>query len=109
VTYLSPDLAKNVPPTLHNIYFDKLYEACYGDSGDALDLIEMAKETSVEALRSFYTFGEFSCKGVESSETGIKTLLSYPDNFKFDLVLYDFTIGPALLGIIKKFNYPPVI
>lgn len=71
--------------------------------------MDMAKETAYEGLISFHTFGEFMCKGVEANKVGIKKLLSYPKNFKFDLVVYDFTIGPCLLGIIKKFNYPPVV
>jgi hypothetical protein len=74
-----------------------------------LDLIEMAKETSLQALWSFYAFGEFSCKAVEQSVVGLNTLLNYPDDFKFDLVLYDYTVGPCLLGLIKKFNYPTVV
>lgn len=36
-------------------------------------------------------------------------MLNYPDNFKFDLILYDFTLGPCILGFLHKFNYPPMI
>lgn len=30
VTYYSPDLAKNTPPNLHQIHFDKAYDVYYG-------------------------------------------------------------------------------
>lgn len=70
--------------------------------------MDMAKESQFEALKSFYLFGEYMCRAVEESQESINILLSYPDNFKFDLVIFDFTIGPCLLGIIKKFNFPPV-
>lgn len=35
--------------------------------------------------------------------------MAYPDDFKFDLILYDFTLGPCTLGFLHKFNYPPVV
>lgn len=40
---------------------------------------------------------------------GFKTLLNYPDNFKFDTILYDYTCGPCLLPFLHKFGYPPLI
>lgn len=40
---------------------------------------------------------------------GIHNLLNYPNDFKFDLILYDFTLGPCILGFLHKFNYPPVV
>lgn len=39
----------------------------------------------------------------------MKTILSYPDNFKFDLVIHDYTCGPCLLFLLKKFNNPPLV
>ncbi|CAH1728197.1 unnamed protein product [Chironomus riparius] len=36
-------------------------------------------------------------------------ILSYSNDFKFDLVINDFTCGPCLLPIVHKFNYPPII
>lgn len=44
---------------------------------------------------------------VESN--GFRTLLNYPDNFKFDLVVHDFTVGSCLLPFLHKFNYPPML
>lgn len=40
---------------------------------------------------------------------GFRQLLNYPDDFKFDLVLYDFSLGPCALPFLHKFNYPPLI
>lgn len=40
---------------------------------------------------------------------GFQTLLDYPDDFKFDIVLYDYTCGPCLLPFLDKFGYPPLI
>jgi hypothetical protein len=37
-------------------------------------------------------------------------MLGYPKDFKFDLVLHDYTIGPCLLGVLAHFDYyPPVV
>lgn len=35
--------------------------------------------------------------------------MEYPDDFPFDLVIYDFTCGPCVLGFLQKFNYPPLV
>lgn len=40
---------------------------------------------------------------------GFKQLLDYPDDFHFDLVLYDYTVGPCSLPFLHKFKYPPLI
>lgn len=39
----------------------------------------------------------------------MKTILNYPDSFKFDVVVHDFTLGPCLLFLLHKFNYPPLV
>lgn len=40
---------------------------------------------------------------------GFAELLDYPDDFKFDLVVYDFTMNGCLLPFLHKFSYPPLI
>lgn len=40
---------------------------------------------------------------------GFRTLVNYPNDFRFDLVLYDFAIGPCFLPFLHKFNYPPLV
>lgn len=40
---------------------------------------------------------------------GFRTLLQYPDDFEFDLIIYNFTPGACLLGFLHKFNYPPLL
>lgn len=44
---------------------------------------------------------------VETS--GFAQLQAYPDDFRFDLVIYDFTCGPCLLPFLHKFNNPPLV
>lgn len=40
---------------------------------------------------------------------GFQQILNYPTNFKFDLLLNDYTCGPCLLGILHRFNHQPTI
>ncbi|GAB0090001.1 hypothetical protein DMENIID0001_046320 [Sergentomyia squamirostris] len=40
---------------------------------------------------------------------GYRQLLAYPNDFKFDLILYDCTTLPIFLGFHQKFNQPPLI
>lgn len=68
----------------------------------------MAKQSTLTAVFSFYDFGSFMCEGVGLSK-GLNVILSYPDNFKFDLVINDYTCGACLLGLLPKFKYPPLI
>lgn len=47
---------------------------------------------------------------IESITTkGFRTLLNYPDDFHFDLVIYDFSVSPCLLPFLHKFKYPPLV
>lgn len=40
---------------------------------------------------------------------GFKTLMNYPKDFRFDIILFDMSIGECLLPLIQKFNYPPAV
>lgn len=40
---------------------------------------------------------------------GFRTLLEYPDDFRFDVIIHDFTPGPCLLGFVHKFKNPPLV
>lgn len=35
--------------------------------------------------------------------------MNYPDNFNFDLIIFDFGGGPCLLGFMHRFNYPKLV
>lgn len=56
-------------------------------------------------------FGTWNIQSISGmlESNGLQTILDYPDDFKFDLVLHDYTIGPCVLPLIHKFKYPPLI
>ncbi|KAG4074385.1 hypothetical protein HA402_000364 [Bradysia odoriphaga] len=69
----------------------------------------MGNMSPVEAIEPVYSFSTLACQGIKHSSTGLQTLLNYPKNFKFDLIIYDYTLGPCLLGFLHRFDYPPLI
>lgn len=107
LTILTPDIDKQLTPNLHYIWAEKAYSTLYNGS-DALNIMDMANENAFSAVMSFHKWGLQACQGFFNSD-GFRTLLNYPNDFKFDLVLVDFNCGPCLLGFLHKFNYPPVV
>lgn len=107
MTIFSPDIDSEKTPNLHYIWADKTYSTIYNGS-QGMSIMDWANENSFSAVVTLWDFADVTCKGFLRSD-GFKTLMNYPDNFKFDLVLFDYTLGPCLLGFLHKFNYPPLI
>lgn len=107
ITMVSVDNDKNPPPNVHYIYLEAVYETLYGGES-TIDLLAMSDEKSFEAIQSLYVWCDQCCQGILNSK-GLDIILNYPNDFKFDAVIYDFTCGPCLLPLIHKFNYPPLI
>ncbi|XP_063703722.1 UDP-glucosyltransferase 2-like [Culicoides brevitarsis] len=107
VTVLSVDKDKEPTKNLHYILMEGVYEALH-DSNEAVDLIEFAKLSEWGAFEAFWHWCSFNSRLTAASK-GIQTLLNYPDNFKFDLIVDDLSMAPFILGFIHKFNYPPAV
>lgn len=85
ITVLSANIdEKNDNKNIHYIHADA-YKAFDFTSMNMLDMVYdgMSPFTTVMFAGGFY---ETSCKGYLESD-GFQTLLSYPDDFKFDLVM----------------------
>lgn len=105
LTILSPDIDEKPAPGIHYIWAEKVYSTLYS----AFDLMEVTTEAnSFESILTHYEWIYTSCQGFYQSK-GFQTLLNYPDDFKFDLVLVDYTSEPCLVGFLKKFNYPVTV
>jgi len=107
LTVITPDTEKNPPPNVHYIHLENIYSALYNGS-EAFDLNGLAKAGLIASIMEFYEYTLMSCASALKSE-GIKQLLSYPRDFKFDAVLYDFTCGPCLVSFVHYFGNPPLI
>ncbi|XP_037040047.1 UDP-glucosyltransferase 2-like isoform X4 [Bradysia coprophila] len=107
LTILSADVDRDATPGVHYIWAEEVYSHLYNGSR-GFNLMDMTKEGPFEELLSFYGWLRRSCEGYYKSK-GFQTLLDYPDDFKFDLILVDYSCEPCLLGFSKKFNYPPTV
>lgn len=88
ITVLSADLDEKAPPNVHYLHLDQAYpelEKAFADLSEADDGI-------YNGIKIVYDWCYAASVGFTVSK-GFKTLLSYPDNFKFDLVINDFTCG----------------
>ncbi|XP_055702672.1 UDP-glycosyltransferase UGT5-like [Phlebotomus papatasi] len=112
ITSLSTDIEEHTPENLHYLHLDKVYDVMYNqedeDFGQEWDFFEMGKINSYLQLLIFMDFTPLTLKGSLKS-TGFHQLLAYPDDFKFDLIIYDFMVGGIMLPFVQKFNNPPVI
>lgn len=128
VTVISPFSDRSASSGAHYIIFGDEFES---------SLTKFVKEfmNSHEAVNPFYEQFIFAnsytsvCSGrcvfisfllflwmwfilllTESLNTsGFRTLLNYPNDFKFDVIINDFSIGSCLLPFLHKFNYPPLV
>uniref|UniRef100_A0A8D8DYN0 UDP-glucuronosyltransferase 2B15 n=1 Tax=Culex pipiens TaxID=7175 RepID=A0A8D8DYN0_CULPI len=107
LTIVSADVEKVQKVNMTYIHLEETYHAVH-DGDSAIDLYEMAQEGLVKSMRTFYDYGIASCGGSLRSK-GLEQILSYPNDFKFDLVLFDFTLGPCILGLFHKFGQPPLV
>lgn len=110
VTFVSADLAKASHTNLHYIHLEKVYDFVHegDDSGDPVDLLELSNSNDFKTLFAFHDYIRMGCSGMFASK-GLDEILNYPNDFKFDVAIHDFTCGPCLLPLIHKFNYPPLI
>ncbi|XP_055623108.1 uncharacterized protein LOC129766560 [Toxorhynchites rutilus septentrionalis] len=104
LTVVSADV-ENIPKA--NITYIHL-EKAYSYLHEVLDLSEMANKNTFGGVRDLYAWGTGMCKGVLNSN-GMHRIMDYPDDFKFDLVIADVTLGPCMFGLLHKFGNPPII
>lgn len=110
VTVLSVDVPKpgeKVPANVHYIHLENAYKNMYPNE-PTRGVNDLIGKQGLSGVKIFYEFLHRIGPEIYTSK-GFHTLLSYPDDFKFDVVLYDYSKGPFLLGFLEKFNHPPLI
>ncbi|XP_070502277.1 UDP-glucosyltransferase 2-like [Chironomus tepperi] len=111
VTFLSADIVSNPPENLHYIHMEYQYNVFKDllpdvDMGDFFK--EFAKMGRFANMIMMSGFGYDVCKTIAKNK-GFQVIMDYPSDFKFDLMIYDYTALPCLLGLLDKFNYPPLV
>ncbi|KAM8709829.1 hypothetical protein ACLKA7_016606 [Drosophila subpalustris] len=110
LTILSVNLPRpsdKVPANVTYIYLERAYDS-YTDENDKIDINHYIGISSYAAIPITYKFGVKTAEYITLSK-GLQQLLDYPDDFKFDVIINDYTLGPYLMGFVHKFRYPPVI
>lgn len=92
---------------MHPIHIETLYDELANNLPDE-NMGDMSHQDPIVELSTFNQFAIASCTGAFKSK-GLQTILNYPDSFKFDLVVYDYSCGPCFLFLMEKFGNPPLI
>lgn len=104
VTMLATDVEKESHQNLHVVVMEGVYEAL--DSG--LDFKTIVHLNTFQGIPAMYDWAHMFCFDDFKSK-GLNFLMDYPKDFKFDLVIFDMTLGQCLYPIIDRFNKPPVV
>jgi glucuronosyltransferase len=107
LTILSPVMEKGAPNNMHYIHLEKMYETMFSGK-NPINHLDRAKHSPMKFVIMTANVNLKACEGILMSE-GLSIILNYPDDFKFDVVVYDFHYGPCLLSLLHKFKYPPLI
>lgn len=80
------------------MYFCRFMEEfdIYEEVNDYLNVMFMAQFMGLICAESF-------------KSKGFAQLMAYPDDFKFDLVINDYTMSPCMVAVLPKFKYPSQI
>lgn len=108
ITALSVDIDPEPTPNLHYLHAEGVYDAVqkiFNASGNPEEFPEMSIP---DGIKIFYQYITVLSDAVMKT-TGFKKLLAYPDDFKFDLVIVDYTGLPDTFGFVHKFNNPPIV
>lgn len=120
LTVVTTFMKNNPAQNLQFIYLEKAY-----DYLKTMDLSDMSNDNVFTGLIAGYKYNVIVTDGEKVSwsikfvlkiyflgileSDGLEKILDYPDDHKFDLVINDFIGGPALLPLLHKFNYPPLV
>lgn len=106
LTILSADVESS-KVNLTFLHLDEVYPTIYNGS-EEMNFFEFTKMGPIELFQLYADISDKACRGSLKSK-GYQQLLNYPDNFKVDLAIYDFTMGPCIVGILHKFNFPKMV
>jgi glucuronosyltransferase len=72
------------------------------------DLNEMATYSALKMMIEFENWCISQCS-FSLKSNGLRELLNYPSDFKFDAIILDVTAGACFYPLIQRFKYPPTV
>lgn len=106
MTVLSADVEES-KVNITFLHLDQVYPTIYNGS-EEMNFFEFTEMGPLELFALYADISEKACRGSMNSK-GYEALLKYPDSFKVDLAIYDFTMDPCILGVLKKFGFPKIV
>lgn len=106
ITALSGDVEESKENFTY-LHLDKIYDAFYNGSQE-INFLEMGEKSFAAMFLEFIDLIEYSCVATLNSK-GYSQLLDYPADFKFDLIIYDFTMSGCLMGMVDKYSGTPMV
>jgi glucuronosyltransferase len=95
---------------LHYVFIKGVYKTMYEKYN--YDLNEVARRNNLDKLRSSMIgaeWGVMCCRVLLENFDELEGILNYPSDFKFDLIVYDFTFSFCLLPLAHKFKNAPMV
>ncbi|CAG9827375.1 unnamed protein product [Diabrotica balteata] len=73
-----------------------------------VDFTSFLEKTIFKQIMELFDYSLISCNYVLHSDA-LKTLLNYPKDYRFDLIIFDNYCGQCILPLIQRFHYPPAV
>ncbi|KXJ75299.1 hypothetical protein RP20_CCG012000 [Aedes albopictus] len=109
VTALSVDVEESSLPNLSYIKLEGVYEGLHEEMELGSELFEMGEMNPFTSLAMFNQYVMLGCE-LTLNAKGLRQLLDYPSEFKFDVIISDYLNGPCLSAVTQhKFGRPPYI
>lgn len=105
ITALSVDVYDVKVPNLTYIHLENVYNYF---SANASNLTRMMNADPFKAISTLASYRSNGCSPALRSN-GFNTLMAYPKDFNFDLVVHDYVGAQCLLGFVSRFRNPPLI
>uniref|UniRef100_A0A1Y1LV35 UDP-glucuronosyltransferase n=2 Tax=Photinus pyralis TaxID=7054 RepID=A0A1Y1LV35_PHOPY len=85
-----------------------LLEGFFEKGFDGFNLDSLPETDALSGIKLLYDFSRYSCEH-DFQTKGLKTLINYPKDFRFDLIIIDITLQQCLYPLIDRFNNPPLV
>lgn len=93
---------------IHTLHLRETREILSHGRRQEINVLKFAEINPWTRIMLDYEFHLEFCRNL-LVDSSYKTLLNFPKDFKFDLILYDSLSSPCLLGFYERFNRPPLI